>query len=93
MARYAPVILLVLLTLCAPLMAADGVLPAPLRAGEASRRLDDQIALLRDPGGQLSIDEVAASVGLGTGTNLRLHFRSVLGTTPSEYRRTFTKGE
>ena len=42
---------------------------------------------------QLSLDEVAASVGLGTGTNLRLHFRSVLGTTPSEYRRTFTKGE
>lgn len=41
----------------------------------------------------LSIDEIADQVGLGTGTNLRLHFRSVLGTTPSEYRRTFTKGE
>ncbi|MDI6023225.1 DJ-1/PfpI family protein [Leucobacter sp. UT-8R-CII-1-4] len=41
----------------------------------------------------LSIDEIADQVGLGTGTNLRLHFRAVLGTTPSEYRRTFTKGE
>ncbi len=39
------------------------------------------------------VDEIAAAVGLGTGANLRLHFREVLGTTPSEYRRTFTKGE
>ena len=39
------------------------------------------------------IDEVAAAVGLGTGANLRLHFRRVLGTTPSEYRRAFTQGE
>ena len=54
-------------------------------------RLDLARELLENT--QLSIDEVAASVGLGTGTNLRLHFRSVLGTTPSEYRRTFTKGE
>lgn len=41
----------------------------------------------------LGIEEVATHVGLGTGANLRLHFRAVLGTTPSEYRRTFTKGE
>lgn len=41
----------------------------------------------------LSIEDVATHVGLGTGANLRLHFRAVLGTTPSEYRRTFTKGE
>lgn len=54
-------------------------------------RLDLARELLENT--QLSIDEVAASVGLGTGTNLRLHFRAVLGTTPSEYRRTFTKGE
>jgi transcriptional regulator GlxA family with amidase domain len=40
-----------------------------------------------------SVDEIARSVGLGTGTNLRQHFRAVLGTSPSEYRRTFTKGE
>ena len=40
-----------------------------------------------------SVDEIAAAVGLGTGANLRLHFRRVLGTTPSEYRRTFTQGE
>ncbi|TQS44042.1 GlxA family transcriptional regulator [Cryptosporangium phraense] len=35
------------------------------------------------------IEQIAADVGLGTGTNLRLHFRQILGTTPSEYRRTF----
>lgn len=54
-------------------------------------RLDLARELLENT--KLSIDEVATSVGLGTGTNLRLHFRSVLGTTPSEYRRTFTQGE
>lgn len=41
----------------------------------------------------LGIDAIATTVGLGTGANLRLHFRRVLGTTPSEYRRTFTRGE
>ncbi len=41
----------------------------------------------------LGIEDVATHVGLGTGANLRLHFRAVLGTSPSEYRRTFTKGE
>ena len=30
-------------------------------------------------------------VGLGTGANLRLHFQRILGTTPSEYRRTFAE--
>ena len=39
------------------------------------------------------IEQIAADVGLGTGANLRLHFQHILGTTPSEYRRTFTKGE
>ena len=39
-----------------------------------------------------SIEQVAADVGVGTGANLRLHFQRVLGTTPSEYRRTFTRG-
>ncbi|MER5547811.1 GlxA family transcriptional regulator [Streptomyces sp. CG4] len=40
-----------------------------------------------------SIEQIAAEVGLGTGTNLRTHFQQILGTTPSEYRRTFTQGE
>ncbi|MEK6309646.1 MAG: DJ-1/PfpI family protein [Curtobacterium sp.] len=37
----------------------------------------------------LAIDQVAARVGLGTDANLRLHFRRVLGVTPTAYRRTF----
>jgi len=36
-----------------------------------------------------SIEQIAGDVGLGTGANLRLHFQRILGTTPSEYRRTF----
>jgi transcriptional regulator GlxA family with amidase domain len=40
-----------------------------------------------------SIEQIAADVGLGTGANLRRHFQQILGTTPGEYRRTFTKGE
>ena len=39
------------------------------------------------------VEQIAADVGLGTGGNLRLHFQRILGTTPSEYRRTFTRGE
>lgn len=37
------------------------------------------------------VDEIAAAVGFGTGANLRLHFRRVLGTTPGEYRRAFAR--
>ncbi|GHE97437.1 AraC family transcriptional regulator [Streptomyces griseoluteus] len=40
-----------------------------------------------------SVEQIAEEVGLGTGTNLRLHFQRVLGTTPSDYRRTFARGE
>ncbi|NJP46468.1 GlxA family transcriptional regulator [Actinacidiphila epipremni] len=40
-----------------------------------------------------TIEQIANDVGLGTGANLRLHFRGILGTTPSEYRRTFSRGE
>ncbi|MEU0804053.1 helix-turn-helix domain-containing protein [Streptomyces sp. NPDC005970] len=40
-----------------------------------------------------SIEQIANNVGLGTGANLRTHFQRILGTTPSEYRRTFTRGE
>lgn len=42
---------------------------------------------------ELSIEQIAADVGMGTGANLRQHFRRVLGTTPGEYRRTFSRGE
>ncbi|WP_425553263.1 GlxA family transcriptional regulator [Gryllotalpicola koreensis] len=40
-----------------------------------------------------SVEQIAAGVGLGTAANLRLHFQRILGTTPSEYRRTFSRGE
>ncbi|WP_407560764.1 GlxA family transcriptional regulator [Streptomyces sp. 184] len=40
-----------------------------------------------------SVEQIADGVGLGTGANLRLHFQRILGTTPSEYRRTFARGE
>ncbi len=40
-----------------------------------------------------SIEQIAAEVGLGTGANLRQHFQRILGTTPSDYRRTFTGRE
>ncbi|MEW2304241.1 helix-turn-helix domain-containing protein [Streptomyces sp. NPDC006655] len=40
-----------------------------------------------------SVEQIADDAGLGTGANLRLHFQRILGTTPSDYRRTFTKGE
>ncbi|QHY94089.1 HTH-type transcriptional regulator CdhR [Streptomyces sp. S4.7] len=40
-----------------------------------------------------SIEQIATDVGLGTGANLRTHFRRTLGTTPSAYRRTFAHGE
>ncbi|GAA0321010.1 DJ-1/PfpI family protein [Kineococcus aurantiacus] len=39
----------------------------------------------------LSVEQVAARVGLGTGANLRLHFGRVLGTSPTEYRHTFSE--
>lgn len=40
-----------------------------------------------------SVEQIAAEAGLGTGTNLRLHFQRILGTTPTEYRRTFARRE
>ncbi|WP_119287739.1 helix-turn-helix domain-containing protein [Streptomyces sp. YIM 130001] len=40
-----------------------------------------------------SVEQIAADVGLGTGSNLRLHFQRILGTTPIEYRRTFSRGD
>ncbi|KQO09998.1 AraC family transcriptional regulator [Agreia sp. Leaf244] len=38
----------------------------------------------------LGVEQIAARVGLGTGANLRLHFRRILGTSPTEYRHTFS---
>jgi AraC family transcriptional activator FtrA len=38
---------------------------------------------------ELPIDQVATSSGLGSATNMRAQFRSVLGTSPTSYRRTF----
>ncbi len=40
---------------------------------------------------ELPIDQVARDCGLGTAANLRLHFRRTLDTTPTAYRRTFTR--
>ncbi len=40
---------------------------------------------------ELSIDQVAQNCGLGSAANLRLHFRRTLDTTPTAYRRTFTR--
>jgi transcriptional regulator GlxA family with amidase domain len=39
--------------------------------------------------GNLSVDQVAARTGTGTAANLRLHFRRLVGTTPTSYRRSF----
>lgn len=41
---------------------------------------------------RLSVDQIADQVGLGTGSNLRLHFRRILDVSPSEYRATFMGG-
>ncbi|MER8038168.1 GlxA family transcriptional regulator [Streptomyces hydrogenans] len=42
---------------------------------------------------ELGVEQIAAETGLGTGANLRMHFQRILGTTPSDYRRTFTRGD
>ena len=38
---------------------------------------------------ELSIEEIAAGTGLGTGALLRHHFRRIVGVTPKEYRGNF----
>jgi len=38
----------------------------------------------------LGVESIADRVGLGTGANLRLHFQRILGTSPTEYRHTFS---
>ncbi|MBP1327508.1 transcriptional regulator GlxA family with amidase domain [Leucobacter exalbidus] len=52
-------------------------------------RVDRARELLEES--DLGVDEISAEVGLGTATNLRRYFRRVLGTTPSEYRRAFSR--
>ncbi|MFT4231403.1 MAG: helix-turn-helix domain-containing protein [Leucobacter sp.] len=54
-------------------------------------RVDRARELLEET--DLGIEEIASTVGLGTATNLRRYFRRVLGTTPTEYRRTFSRDE
>lgn len=58
--RHSLACLIVLLGLGTSLSAAEQLVVRPLLAGEEQRTLDDQIAVLRDPGGQLTIDDVAA---------------------------------
>jgi transcriptional regulator GlxA family with amidase domain len=58
----------------------------PLQWLVRQRVLTAREQLERTPAG---IDEVAASCGFGSAANLRLHFRRVLATTPTAYRRTF----
>ncbi|WP_246012373.1 GlxA family transcriptional regulator [Myceligenerans xiligouense] len=50
-------------------------------------RVDTARELLENT--RLPIDRIAEQVGLGTGSNLRLHFRRLLDVSPSEYRATF----
>jgi transcriptional regulator GlxA family with amidase domain len=38
----------------------------------------------------LGVEQIAGRVGLGTGANLRLHFQRILGTSPTDYRHTFS---
>lgn len=54
-------------------------------------RLDRAREMLEET--DLSVEMIAVEVGLGTATNLRRYFRRVLGTTPTEYRRTFSDAE
>lgn len=39
------------------------------------------------------VERIARMSGLGTATNLRRHFATVLGVAPAEYRRTFRRRE
>ena len=58
--RHTLVCLMALLVLGASASAVDSSGRRPLSVGEEQRTLDDQIALLRDPGGQLTINDIAA---------------------------------
>ena len=51
-------------------------------------RIDRARELLES--GHTSIDHIAQDTGLGTAANLRLHFRRLVGTTPTNYRASFS---
>ena len=53
--------------------------------------LRERISVAREllEGGELDVEQVASSCGLGSSANLRLHFRRVVGTTPTAYRSAF----
>jgi transcriptional regulator GlxA family with amidase domain len=40
---------------------------------------------------ELGVDQISRECGFGTGALLRHHFRRVVGVTPSDYRRTFSR--
>jgi transcriptional regulator GlxA family with amidase domain len=40
---------------------------------------------------ELGVDQIARECGFGTGALLRHHFRRIVGVTPSDYRRTFSR--
>jgi AraC family transcriptional activator FtrA len=52
-----------------------------------SRRIDEARTLLEET--DLSVEAIATRTGLASAVNLRRRFRQHVGTTPSEYRRTF----
>ncbi|WP_394620020.1 helix-turn-helix domain-containing protein [Lentzea sp. JNUCC 0626] len=41
---------------------------------------------------ELSVEDIARRVGLGTATNLRVQFRRATNVSPREHRRSFTFG-
>ncbi len=41
----------------------------------------------------MSVDEVALRCGFGTAASLRAHFRRLVATTPTDYRRAFAERE
>jgi transcriptional regulator GlxA family with amidase domain len=53
--------------------------------------LSARVDLARDllEAGNLSVEQIAARCGLGTPANMRAHFRRLVGTSPSDYRRAF----
>lgn len=53
-----------------------------------ARRVAHAQALLETT--SLSVEQVAARCGLGTGTNLRRHFTAHVGVTPTDHRRAYT---
>ena len=53
----------------------------------AAQRLDYARTLLE--ASDLTVEQIAARAGLGTGANLRQQFRAFLGVSPAAYRRTF----